>query len=143
MTSSSFQFARILPFSLIFFGPNFCLDRPFGFFANSAFIFLVFHLSIEWTFALLVFRSLMIFGHFDALSRLLSCLDMLAYFYAWKNIFLFRWTLFWMNLVFLSKWWILGSSNLMHILFSLTLMEFHFFFLDWVKTHLSLMISYL
>ena len=34
-------------------------------------------------FALLVFLRLMIFGHFHALSRLLSCLDALAPFCAW------------------------------------------------------------
>ena len=59
------------------------------------------------------------------------------------NLFLFWWTLFWMNHVFLLEWWILGSSNLMHILFSLPLMEFHFSFLDWVKTPFALMIYYL
>ena len=44
--------------------------------------------SLDWMnfwgyFSLLVFLSLMIFSHFDALSRLLSCFDALAPFYAW------------------------------------------------------------
>ena len=53
------------------------------------FIFFFFGLSsLDWMnfwgpFSLLVFLSLMIFNHFDALSRLLSYLDALAPFCAW------------------------------------------------------------
>ena len=52
--------------------------------------------SLHWmnfwgSFAFLVFLSL---SHFDALSRLLSCLDALAPFCAWWIFSFFLWTLF-------------------------------------------------
>ena len=104
---------------------------PFWVFSLAGFLFFfffffffwgggaVFHLLTKWTFwgsFASVFRNL---SHFDALSLHPSCLNVLAHFYAWWIFSFFWWTLFWMNLVFLLEWWILGSSKLdAHFTFS-------------------------
>ena len=123
----------------------FCLDCLFGISAWRAFFFFGCLSSLDWMnflgiFCLPCFSQLKLFWCTLYTSFLPRCART---FLCLMNLFIFRWILFWMNLVFLLEWWILGSSNLMHILLSFTLMKFHFSFLDWVKAHLSLMISYL
>ena len=120
-----------------FFGPSFCLDYPFGFQSiglSFLFFFLFFLMSlISWLnelflgiFCLPFFLSL---SHFDALSRLLSCLNALVPFCAWWifsffDELSFGWTFYsswhdefqvlqtWCTFCFLSHWWNFISLSL-------------------------------
>ena len=92
-----------------------------GFFFFFFFFFLCLS-SLDWmnfwgSFAFLVLLSL---SHFDTLFRLLSCLDVLAHFYAWWTFSLF------MNYLLDESCIPLGMMN-----FRLFKIDAHFFFLHW------------
>ena len=99
---------------------------PFWLFSLAGFYFLFLMSLISWlnelffflgSFAFLVLLSL---SHFDTLFRLLSCLDVLAHFYAWWTFSLF------MNYLLDESCIPLGMMN-----FRLFKIDAHFFFLHW------------
>ena len=88
VASSSFQLGRIFQFFFFFFlALTFAQTALLGFqpsrpFFSFLFSFFVGEMNFWGHFSLLIFLNLMLFGPFDALSRLLSCLDALVPFYA-------------------------------------------------------------